>query len=337
MNTMYCEVARVAPLLQQPTSNPRLCCLSPLRRFVAAGRALAVVVALLCAASACAGSPASATTKILTAGYSMTVLSNIDHRDASLALRVWFEHILKKERPDLTPEPTCFENWPAMREAILADKLDVFVTSPLEYLDLREAMDYRAWLTSDVQGTPFDTFIVVVRKNSGLRTFADLRGKRLIVDNRLTGEIPYLWLDCVLWRGGFPGCAEHFTRVKEVKNPSEAVLPVFFKQADAAVVRLGGYETVTELNPQVGSELEIIARSPAFLRGVLCFRHNLEPGLRDFLFREAQRLRTTPKGQQVLTLFKIDQMIPFKAEYLATTEELRREHAKLKQARSSNP
>ena len=69
------------------------------------------------------------------------------------------------------------------------------------------------------------------------------------------------WLDIALFNDGCRPVAE-FCRVEQNKKLTKVVLPVFFRQNDACVVTRRGFKTMSELNPQVGQQLRVLASSP---------------------------------------------------------------------------
>ena len=55
-------------------------------------------------------------------------------------------------------------------------------------------------------------------------------------------------------------------------KPSQAILPVFFKQAEAALVTRATFDTAVELNPQLGAALRTLSRSPQLIPAVAAVR-----------------------------------------------------------------
>ena len=138
-----------------------------------------------------------------------------------------------------------------------------------------------------------------------------------------------LWLETLLMKEGFPGPETFISNFKMVKKASQALLPVFFKQADACAVSQGAFETMKELNPQVGRELVALAQSPGYPQGVVCMRKGLAEKYRPFV-EEMYTLHNQSQGKQILTLMRIKRLLPFQATYLETTEALLAENQALK-------
>jgi len=67
-----------------------------------------------------------------------------------------------------------------------------------------------------------------------------------------------------------------------------------------------------ELNPQVGRDLQVVAVSDSLADIVLCLNNRgwtTEKSKADTM-TALRELHLEPAGQQILTLFKIDQLIP---------------------------
>jgi ABC-type phosphate/phosphonate transport system substrate-binding protein len=90
------------------------------------------------------------------------------------------------------------------------------------------------------------------------------------------------------------------------------------------------FDLLAELNPQLRTELMPIARSPGIAGGILSLRRDYNEQLRETLKDILCTLHQDPEGKQLLMLFKVDQLVPFKPEYLNTVEALLKEHRDLK-------
>ncbi|HNV71758.1 MAG TPA: PhnD/SsuA/transferrin family substrate-binding protein, partial [Candidatus Ozemobacteraceae bacterium] len=268
---------------------------------------------------------ALAETEKVKCGFSSTTLSNIDARDAEVALRVWLEQILKNEGVTWEFTTRVYDTTAELYDAYNEGNIDVAAVSTMEYLHLAEKKQLEGEFTTEISEKSMETMQMLVRGDSGYQKLEQLQGKRLIIDTRLAGENPVLWLCLELKKRGLPKADAFFRNVTVVKDPSKSALPVFFKTADACIIREQGLQTLAELNPQIGKQLAPILTSPPYIRGVIAFRRGFDPDKRETLRRSALKLHQSARGQQVLTLFKADRVIPLKPEHLLTTIQLRDE------------
>lgn len=132
-------------------------------------------------------------------------------------------------------------------------------------------------------------------------------------------------MDSLLIGQGQPRQDAFFKRVEVVSKPAQAVLAVFFGKKDACVVDRSAFQVMAELNPQIRRSLETLAASEALANSVLCVSRDGWPLPEDRknLLESLAELHLESTGQQILTLFKADQLVPFRQEVLANVRKLR--------------
>ena len=69
-----------------------------------------------------------------------------------------------------------------------------------------------------------------------------------------------------------------------------------------------GFETLAELNPQVGKDLRVLATSPEVVATVFCFRADYDSPVMDKLIAGLRELHLSAAGRQVLTVFQSDRL-----------------------------
>jgi len=121
-----------------------------------------------------------------------------------------------------------------------------------------------------------------------------------------------------------------FSQVRESPKISHAIMGVFFKQADAAIVTRAGLDTSRQLNPQLETQLTVLAESGNLSDGVSCLIPGTPEKFRNSLSRAIMHLNKSNGGRQLYTIFQSSGVTPFKASYLEGLEELLREQSRLK-------
>ncbi|WP_020588503.1 PhnD/SsuA/transferrin family substrate-binding protein [Desulfobacter curvatus] len=125
------------------------------------------------------------------------------------------------------------------------------------------------------------------------------------------------WLAVLLSEKGLDRPGVHFKNYKMVKKINNAVLPVFFKQADTCLVHRKGFDIMAELNPQIARQMRIVATSPPYIPVILCFRKTYQSPVKQLLLRDLQKIVESLSGAQLLTIFQIDGMQQISKEELA--------------------
>lgn len=88
------------------------------------------------------------------------------------------------------------------------------------------------------------------------------------------------------------------------KNGQQSILKLFFKQADLAITDYSSFTTAAELNPQIKSRLRIVSSTRLTIGPVAYMRKGISPDLRNRIIAVGKQLNLTPRGQQLLKMFR---------------------------------
>jgi phosphonate transport system substrate-binding protein len=138
-----------------------------------------------------------------------------------------------------------------------------------------------------------------------------------------------VWLDVELAKKSLPQTTKLVGKITEATKAAKTVLPVFFNQADACLITRRAFDTMVELNPQVGRQLRVIATSPDYIASLFGFLTDVPTELKEKTIRAFSRLHTTTIGLQTLTLFQTDTILECPVATFAPSLALLDEHARL--------
>jgi ABC-type phosphate/phosphonate transport system substrate-binding protein len=268
----------------------------------------------------------------LVLGYSESVFFDVDLNDARAATKVWAEQIVRRKHPGAEVDTVIFPDHFSLQSALERKAVDIVALLTLEYLKLKDSLPLEPVMVTEVRDGVYERFLVLVRADGEVQDISSLQRRKVIVEGT-RGEIPLMWLDTVLLAQGFPETRAYCASVKVTKKAADTVFPVFFKQADCCVVSYSAFETVTELNPQIGRELKAILTSPGFLVGIICYRKDFPERYRTELKETMGEMHTDPRGSQLVTLFKVKKLTPFSPSYLNSVELMQGEYNALKTRR----
>jgi phosphonate transport system substrate-binding protein len=105
------------------------------------------------------------------------------------------------------------------------------------------------------------------------------------------------------------------------------VLPLFFGALDACVVDEVNLELLKEMNPQL-AKLRVLARSAPLLESVIATPVEPHPHRKELL-ETILALNNSPRGRQLLMVFRTGRLVHFKPGDLDTTRALWLEHGRL--------
>lgn len=255
--------------------------------------------------------------------FSRRFFGGVSDMDANAAVATWQEAILKPAGVPFDPRPLICSGVPELVAALQRGEVDAVAVQFSEYAAIPAGLLDPDWIyVNECRGRPYEQYVLLVARSS---TFVDVRqlaGRSLIQwDNQRLCLAPH-WLDLLLaGSGAGPAAAFFGSRTLETK-PSKAVLPVFFGQADGCLVTRSSFEDMSELNPQVGRQLQVLAASPEIVPAFLCFRQGYVSRFRPQVEEAITSLHLSPAGKQVLLVFGCDRITRHPSSYLQSAWEI---------------
>jgi hypothetical protein len=257
-------------------------------------------------------------------GFYLPAIRDANQTDIKVSLGVWIDEVRKPMNIQVTT--ATYDDITAMRRAL--DQSDVnFISAPgMELAEVFTPDEIRAGYARRHHGID-EGMALLVAGNSGLRTFADLRGKR--VSKLSHDRLSDIFLEIQCLKTGALACQD-FMRLSEEKRDIQSVYNVFFGRADAALVSLTTLRTATELNPQVGQRVRVLLdwKAKALMFGMMT-RYSQESN-RQLILSSVKEAMKTARGRQILELFKTDYLEPVDADALKPYWALLREYRELR-------
>jgi ABC-type phosphate/phosphonate transport system substrate-binding protein len=236
-------------------------------------------------------------------GFSSATFTDVNENDAKAGLKVWAQMLLKERGLPVDPEPMVLRDSEEIVQALRSKRLDAITLNTDEYWRLGADLRAGPFIGGLNDGRITEEYVLLVHRDSQIERMEGLRGHSLTFFQNSRMCLASAWLDTVLLEAGFPRATE-FCRVTQITKLSKVVLPVFFRQTDACVVTRRGFKTMSELNPQVSQQLVVLVSSPELVPTGFCFRHDYNDPLKDTIVAELGRIKDSPAGMQVLTLFQ---------------------------------
>lgn len=263
--------------------------------------------------------------KPLVVAFTPQAFFNVDPRDAIGAARVWIRQADRKLGNSVESTVLNLSSQSEVESALAGNAVDILIMIADEFINLRDTFDLTPVLSTDYGRNFYDELLLLVRAESGISSVSHLRGKSLRIEGGQKGTIPMKWLHSLLRDSSSSSPREFFASISEFPKASQIIMPVFFGQADACIASLTSFETMSELNPQLARKLKSLDKSPGFVTGIIAVRKSVKDRRRDALIGAMQEMDGEPKGKQVLTIFRINRLVPFRPEHLASVEKLFRE------------
>lgn len=265
----------------------------------------------------------------LLVGYSTKVFVDVDLEDAKVVTKLWTDILTKQSGYEAGATVTIYQDLQTLEKDVKAKKTDLLIVTAHEYVEIAPRVTADPITVSESDGGIYEEMVLLARKGRDVSHFSDLKNKPIVAPKGLFMTACQLWLETSLMREGILSPRTYFSALKEVQKPSQAVLQVFFQQADACIVNRNAFSMMGELNPQVAKELVPLLTGPGIPGGVAFVRADLDEQQRKDITKTLTSMHTTPQGKQLLTFFRKKKLVPFKTEYLRAIGDLVREHRDL--------
>ncbi len=258
-------------------------------------------------------------TPVFHIGLSSATFDTVKQNDAIAALKVWTDTIIKEQGLKEKAEVKFFNSSEELSQVYNNNQVDIVSLSTEDSIRLGLIPDF-VYLPARESGSHVSYSIIVHRK-AKFQDLGKLRNKKLVVFTANQMLLARFWLKCVLTKHAPEVAKNSLKNLISVDSPSKAILQVFFRQADAAVVTTDTFELACELNPQLRKDIQVLSSSPPFIVSFLLFRPTWTGASRDRVESAIIDLHTTPGGRQVLNVFKSSRMEKHPGAILNSTRE----------------
>lgn len=260
--------------------------------------------------------PGASTT--LRVALSETVVSGVNINDARVAMQVWIRQMMMDLSVAVEISPRIFDTSEEIVRRARYGQFDVVALTTVEYRRIAEFLD-AGLILAEAGPRATVEYLLLVKRANGATRLGDLRGRRLAILDNTRMCVAQAWLSNLLQESHLGSSDQFFASVTPEIKSSRVVLPVFFGQVDACLTSRAAFETMCELNPQVGRDLAVVANSPPVVSGLCAFHKDYHGEGREKLTRIYVSAPSTPAEQQLATLFEFRQLAPKDASYLKPT------------------
>lgn len=265
--------------------------------------------------------------------FTSSMFTEVNEKDANAAIKVWMLTVTRQRSIPVNPDPDIYSSVEELAQALRKGVVDGVGLTTEEYWRLSKHARFDRLLVATNAGRIAEEYLLLARRDSGIEKVADLRGRSLIVLRNPRMSLAEAWLDMLLLQAGLAPAAEFCGHVTFVNKPARVALPVFFHQADICLITRTSFEIMSELNPQVGRQLRVLAESPAFVPSAFGFRTDGMNSYREQMMAEIRELPNFPAGRQILTLLQADRIEEQPVSCLDSALELLTTHSRLLAAR----
>jgi ABC-type phosphate/phosphonate transport system substrate-binding protein len=258
---------------------------------------------------------------ILRYGLTTGVIENANPTDVRAATLVWVQGVAEVMGFYSGAEASVYPSPAEGVSAVNVGKTDVLALSTLEYFSVEQQLKAAPAMVFEIAGNITVEYVLVSREDPG--NIANIAGKSIAIfaPNR-PWALAELWADVLLADAGVPGRQKAFSSVRFVEKRGHAVMAVFFKQADLAIESRSSFETAVELNPQLGKELKVLARSPQLLPGLVCINNQMDTNQRRLYIEKITRMHELARYRQAFMIMHMTRLSTWDPGFLDSARAL---------------
>ncbi len=259
-------------------------------------------------------------------GISSKAFSNVPKTDMKIATRVLARKVASKTFGAV--ESRIYDSPMDIEQDLKLNKIDVLAMTPDEFLHLRSRVSIEPAIVTVVGNSHEVELVFLVRKDSGFKGIAELQGRNVALPSldAQYGAVYRTWVEALVMKEGAASLDGFFSSVKEATSSSQAIMPVFFRKTAGCAISKQAFEVASELNPQLSRDLKVIARIGGLAGGLIVFRKDLSEENKQKTRQALLDLDKDQEGRQLLMLFHLNGLAPFRPEYMQSTEALYAEH-----------
>lgn len=257
-----------------------------------------------------------------------TLLSNFE--DARIVLSKWLENIAiehngKAEVKFYSEYESLYTDFKNKKLNMIALEMPFFFKNK-EYLKNNSSNFWS--LATDK--TKYSQYVFLANKSLNAKSFKDIKNKTLSIKKEEV--IADVWLDKNSLLGNKSSYKRLLKELKYENKESTAILNVFFKKTDFAVVSSKTWNTMIELNPSIKKKIEIVSKSKKIhLPFIGLFDKHTDKETVNAFFELSDKLKSLSGSKQIISLLKFDSIFRVDDKSLKVLENYYDEYFKLKE------
>jgi phosphonate transport system substrate-binding protein len=206
--------------------------------------------------------------------------------------------------------------------AFRTNRIDGVGLTALEYARLSHSQKFERLGIATSGGRVTESYVLLVRQGGRIEHLSQLKGCSLNLLDSPRASLATIWLDNELMQSSQGRCVTFFKTINTREKAQSVILPVFFGQVDACLTTSNSFQVMTEMNPQIGQQLRVLAASPEVIPSFFAFTAREGTSVQPELIRAMTRMHENVAGKQMLTLVKADRVVEGPLTWLGPSLEM---------------
>ncbi|WP_372795518.1 PhnD/SsuA/transferrin family substrate-binding protein [Pontiella sp.] len=259
---------------------------------------------------------------VLTTAYSEALLGEMNLNTVQATTAFWIDSFGIPKNVCKAGRVEFYRDAASWRDGARAQSYELGFMLVTDYLEM-EAEDFLepCFVFTDSGDDGAELLLIAYGGDSPVE-LADLKGQELFFMKGSYDTITHLWIDSLLAAGKLGPAPEFFGPIVGEERAQDVILSLLCAHRGACVVTRSGFEMIQELNPKLGENLVVLARSEKFVPVMICRPRNSDPELGNQVCAALGSLQDDLVGRHILMSFRIGGFQPYKPETIAPVRAL---------------
>lgn len=218
------------------------------------------------------------------------------------------------------------KSFPRFWDKVLQGRYDIVHYNQLHYLLSHKSVGYEVFAQNEEMGHSSLAPAIVVRKDSGVNTIQDLKGKNIVFGGGKLAMVAYVGNKLLLLENGL--MENDYNSMLSI-NPPNATFSVFHKKADAAAVGDIALDVAIVKNKIDVNELKYLVVGKSQPHLPWAYKTDLKPEIVEGLKNELVILSKSDEGRAVLKSAGLTNILPVSDQDYDVSRDTYREFKKL--------
>lgn len=233
--------------------------------------------------------------KITVGLYDPVLSARMSKKDYVLGMNVFVKELIRSEK--IEGETISYDDPIKLADDFESGKINMIACDALTIVDNIPFSYLQSGIMGYKNNKTDNQTLLLISNTEDTRPFPEkLRGS-ITTNGDTTAE---LYVKTLMLQNGLSESVNWIV----TKNPQQSILKLFFKKADLALVDRGSFMIAAELNPQLKTKLTIVKSIPLTVGAVSFMRKGMSPILHQQVLALGKEMNSTPRGKQLLQLFR---------------------------------
>ncbi len=252
--------------------------------------------------------------------FHYNLLETVNELDAAASLDVWSKKWLeewnKKNNIKYLVSVHITKNISQIERLLNSGEITLLAVSSIDYLRFKDILKIEPLFVSGSHDSNFDQFFIIANPKSQIENLSNIKNKKLIIPPGVLSQISNIWLSGLTHKQFGESVENIFSKIDVSNSAIQTVLQVYFNKYDICVIDKNSFDIICDMNPNISKELIILEKSDKFPHSVMMLFNTNDSHIKKFVKENALGLENDDYGRQLLKLFKVQKIIPYKKEYM---------------------